>query len=278
MHEEPGSPTSHHLANDLDRAERALVALAKRAFPICVLAATRVSELGHADLTRCVARGIVAPRPSRSSKVFSVSASLIVTDGPIPTVDDTTPPARSPQSRNPGRARGLSPSTPGIANPGRSVRLGAPGDGSSSGVPRRVEVAGALQLEVVGADHCPERSPSRAWATSSTSAAIERRDREHGARELYERASAGERSRLPPPLAELPERLGDGAGEHRAACSKPGRAGQRRRGRRDRRRAAPPRRPGRDLRRRSARHRARRRFRRAIANSMRPRALSSRKS
>jgi hypothetical protein len=53
--------------------------------------------------------------------------------------------------------------------------------------PRRVEVAGEVQLgiEVAGADqrHRLHRSPSSAWATSSTSAAVERQDREHGARE-----------------------------------------------------------------------------------------------
>ncbi|HEX3479974.1 MAG TPA: hypothetical protein VHT91_33365 [Kofleriaceae bacterium] len=63
----------------------------------------------------------------------------------------------------------------------------------------RVEVASELHLgiEVVGADHRyrPQRSPSSAWATSSTSAAVVRQDREHGARKLHGRASAGERSR-----------------------------------------------------------------------------------
>jgi hypothetical protein len=48
----------------------------------------------------------------------------------------------------------------------------------------RVEVDGELQLEVVGADHRhrPQRSPSSAWATSSTRAAVERQDREYGVR------------------------------------------------------------------------------------------------
>ncbi|HEX7837962.1 MAG TPA: hypothetical protein VF469_10895, partial [Kofleriaceae bacterium] len=70
---------------------------------------------------------------------------------------------------------------------------------SASCPPHRVEVAGELQLEVVGADHChrPPRSPSSAWGTSSTSAAVERQDREHGARELHGRDSAGERGGSP---------------------------------------------------------------------------------
>ena len=47
--------------------------------------------------------------------------------------------------------------------------------------PGRVEVAGEVQL-----------APTAAWATSSTSAAVERQDREHGPRERHGRASAGE--------------------------------------------------------------------------------------
>ena len=61
----------------------------------------------------------------------------------------------------------------------------------------RFEVAGEVQLgiEVVGADHRhrpPRSRPQPPWATSSTSAAVERQDREHGTRELHGRASAGE--------------------------------------------------------------------------------------
>ena len=71
----------------------------------------------------------------------------------------------------------------------------------------------------------------------STSAAVERQDREHGARELHGRASAGELVEVAAALGEPPELLGDVAGERLelVAC------GQRRR--RDRRRptAAPPR-------------------------------------
>jgi hypothetical protein len=83
----------------------------------------------------------------------------------------------------------------------------------------RVEVDGELQLgiEVVGAGHRhrPQRSPSSAWATSSTIAAVARRDREHRARRAPHGCSAGcERTAcaaleawtgcpLPPPLGQL---------------------------------------------------------------------------
>lgn len=66
--------------------------------------------------------------------------------------------------------------------------------------------------------------------------AVERQDRDHGAHELHGRASARELFEVAAALGELPELLGDVAGEHRVACSEPGRDRQRRR-RRDRRAA-----------------------------------------
>ena len=59
---------------------------------------------------------------------FSVSVPLLVTDGPIPTVDDTSPMQTGPSSSDPSSVRVVYPDpTAGVANPNRSVRIDALG-------------------------------------------------------------------------------------------------------------------------------------------------------